>query len=275
VSTATRPEPEPIDALMSRMLERLRTRYCAVEPGVRTGFYDLDEMLGALSPGSITVVTGPSAAGRTTLALGIAANAAASGTPTLVASNKLAADDIAQRMLAITSKVSGVKLRDGRLSEQDWAAVAAGTASLGQLPLDIIDHVNTIEHLATIIEALPQPAFPSMVVIDRIDPLTKAADERAVVDALRRSATARSCAIVATAITRAGVPDPTHSATTLSELADATVALDQPVATTRQPTPIGVHVIRNRFGPTGTIQLISCASIPAFLNCAGDGLTLR
>jgi replicative DNA helicase len=260
-------EPVPICALTASLLETLRTRYGAREAGVRTGFYDLDEMLGALRPGSITVVTGAPAAGKTTLALCIAASAAKIGNPTAIVSNKLAAADLAQRLLAIIGRIDGVKLRDGRLSENDWAAVDAAAAILQRLPLHIADHVTTIGQFTEIIDVLTERVPPTMIVIDRIDLLTTSADVPAVINILRTIATHRSCSVIAT--TNMSEGQATESADPLmqlAELVDATISLELETLTT-QLTPTLVHVSRNRFGPTGTARLLRDASVPAFMSC--------
>jgi replicative DNA helicase len=262
-------EPLMIGAFIPRLIDTIKARYNATERGVGTGFYDLDEMLGALRPGSITVVAGTPGAGKTTLALGIAANVAAAGTPTLIVSNKLPAADITQRLLALTGKINGVKLRDGRLTEHDWAGIKTASATLEHMPLVITDHIVTIEQFTTVFDQIHPSDAPTLTVIDRIDPLIAGAP--ATIDKLRVIATARSCAMIATTTTQSSsAHDPAHQSRHLADLVDAVITIKHPGSPTGSTTPVQVHVTRNRFGPTGTTQLVNHTSIPAFSNSAHD-----
>lgn len=259
-------QTEHISAIRPSLLDIVGVRFAGLDHGCRTGFYDLDEMLGALRPGSINLLTGPPAIGKTTLALGIAANAAAAGTTVLIASNKLPTSEVAQRLLAITGRIDGVKLREGRLNEDDWATIGTAVADMERTQLHIADHVSTIEQLASTVDDLPAADTTRLVIIDRIDPLT-APDLPATIGTIRALAHERSIAFVATtSASGASRRSEPRQDELLADLVDAAIALGPSSTSTETLTLIDAHVVRNRYGPTGTAQLIRQTPIPTFLN---------
>jgi hypothetical protein len=52
------------------------------------------------------------------------------------------------------------------------------------------------------------------------------------------------------------------------EIADATMLLDRPSSIGRDFSSIDVHLVRNRFGPTGVVRLAMHSSVPLVRNAA-------
>lgn len=103
------------------------------------GWHDLDEKVGGLHPGWMTIVGGRPGSGKTSWAGALATNVAARGEPVLVVSAEMTRLDLYGRLMAAQSQLVGTDLDRGRINPNDWARIDRGAAELAQLPLDVID----------------------------------------------------------------------------------------------------------------------------------------
>jgi replicative DNA helicase len=123
-------------------LEALYTRGDAIT-GVPTGFTDLDELTSGLQPSALIVVGARPSAGKTALALSIAANAAMDAQrPVLVFSLEMSHLELTQRMLCAEARVDSKRVRNGKLTSGDWERIAHATGRLADAPLWIDDNPN-------------------------------------------------------------------------------------------------------------------------------------
>lgn len=112
---------EVLDELMEE-LERRRNDNVAA--GISTGFYDLDDWLGGLRKGEMTVLAARPGEGKTALAMSVACNIAARGRRALVVSREMTQLDLAERCIAGYSRVNAVRLRQGDYDDQDLHRLA-------------------------------------------------------------------------------------------------------------------------------------------------------
>jgi replicative DNA helicase len=123
-----------IGDLVDEALTTIENRFAGGHPhGVQTGFQDLDELLGELQPGSLTVLAGPPAVGKTSTALAVAISNSRESTAVLFATNELSAQVIAARLLASEAAVDGVRVRDGRLRERDWQEIGRAVDAVDEM----------------------------------------------------------------------------------------------------------------------------------------------
>ena len=123
-------------------LEHLYTRGDAIT-GIPTGFDDLDELTSGLQPSSLIVLGARPSAGKTALALSIAANAAIeSQRPVLVFSLEMSHLELTQRLLCAEARVDSKRVRNGGLTATDWERIAHATGRLADAPLWIDDNPN-------------------------------------------------------------------------------------------------------------------------------------
>ncbi|QEL18338.1 replicative DNA helicase [Limnoglobus roseus] len=95
------------DEAIAEAKGRIDERQLAGKPrGVATGYADLDEFLGGLRPGTLTIVAARPSVGKTALTAGLLLNAAAAGTSGLLVSLEMSREEIAERFLAMVSNVS-------------------------------------------------------------------------------------------------------------------------------------------------------------------------
>ena len=133
--------------LLSASLDRLEHLYEQGDAltGTPTGYLDLDDLLSGLQPSALVVVGARPAMGKTSFALGLAANAALSSgspRPVLVFSLEMSQVEITQRLLCSQAKVDASRIRNGKLSADDWTKISHTVGRLAEAPIWIDDNPN-------------------------------------------------------------------------------------------------------------------------------------
>jgi replicative DNA helicase len=106
---------------------------------VRTGFVDLDTLLGGLKRSDLIILAARPSLGKTSLALNIARNAAVGqGARAAIFSLEMAAEQLAQRLLASESGVDSTRLRLGEHTEREERRImhALGTMAQAEIYVD-------------------------------------------------------------------------------------------------------------------------------------------
>lgn len=118
--------------------------------GEPTGFVDLDNLIGGLRPGSVTVIAARPGMGKSALAGCIGHGFAKRGLPTLLCSLEMSRAEVAQRLLALESGTSFKQLeRPDELDEVERDIVFAAMQDVGSLPLNIDDSAGmNLQHIA-------------------------------------------------------------------------------------------------------------------------------
>src|SRR6478672_1354366 len=114
--------------------------------GVPTGYHDLDEMTGGLQPSDLIIMAARPGVGKTSLALGIAHNAAEKGSRVGVFSLEMSREQLVQRLLAVETAVDSQRLRLGYLNDEDWHLVSDAIGRLSQMPIYIDDSAGLTIH---------------------------------------------------------------------------------------------------------------------------------
>jgi len=108
--------------------------------GVPTGFVDLDKMLSGLQKSDLVILAARPSLGKSTLALNIAANVAASeNIPVGVFSLEMSKDQMVDRLISAYSGVDLWKIRTGRLQTEDFENIQRALGILAEMPLYIDD----------------------------------------------------------------------------------------------------------------------------------------
>ncbi len=108
--------------------------------GLATGFPDLDDMTTGLQKGDLCIVAGRPAMGKTSLALNVAQNAAVEHDISVaIFSLEMSKEQLVQRLLCAEGRVDALKLRQGRLSSEEYQRLAAAAGHLNTAPLWIDD----------------------------------------------------------------------------------------------------------------------------------------
>jgi replicative DNA helicase len=245
--------------------------------GTPTGYYDIDEMTAGLQPGALIVVGARPAMGKTALALGMAAHAAVkAGRAVLIFSLEMSKVELVQRILCADARIDSKKIRNGRLLEGDWEAIATSMGRLGDARVWIDDNPNvTIMEIRSKARRLRQEAGRlDMVVVDYIQLMTgrTSAENRQVEVAeisrgLKLLARELDCPVVALAQLNRSLEQRGDKRPMLSDLResgsleqDADVVMFLYREEVYEPTPENaglaeVIVAKQRNGPTGVARL--------------------
>ena len=107
---------------------------------IPTGFAQIDQLLGGgMQRSDMLVIAARPSLGKSTLAVNIARNAAASGQLVGVFSLEMSSEQIALRLLASEANVNSYYLRIGHLSESEYRRVLDSIGSLSDMPIYIDD----------------------------------------------------------------------------------------------------------------------------------------
>lgn len=137
-----RRKAERLDSITDRLISKLMTPQEHRGYGLPTGLHAWDRgplgLLG-LHRTHLTVLAARPAMGKTALALNIAWNVAASGTPVVFSCGEMSADELAERLLSHISQVDYSRIRTGRLDNNAHQRVADATEAMRAAPLHIWD----------------------------------------------------------------------------------------------------------------------------------------
>lgn len=162
--------------------------------GLSTGLRDLDKKTGGLHPSDLLILAGRPGMGKTALATKIAfgaarsllAEARADGENTMpkgcvvIFSLEMSAEQLATRLLAEESRVSGERIRRGEISQRDFDRFVQVSRELQSLPLLIDDTpAITLSALRTRCRRLHRTRGLSLVVIDYLQLMRPALGMRA------------------------------------------------------------------------------------------------
>ena len=154
--------------------------------GVPTGYNELDHLLLGLQPSNLVVVAARPGAGKTSLALGAAANVAMEARqPVLFFSMEMGTLELTKRLLAGEARVDARRLQTGNIPEGDWTRLSHAVGRLAEAPLFIDDnpHCTVMEMRAKSRRTKARHGALGLVVVDYLQlmtPLTKRAENRQV-----------------------------------------------------------------------------------------------
>jgi replicative DNA helicase len=134
--------PANIQDLLNVAMQRIDTLYQSKEPitGLATGYNDLDEMTSGLQSSDLIIIAGRPSMGKTTFAMNIAEHAAIkSDKPILIFSMEMPADALAMRMMSSLGRIDQLKIRTGRLSDDDWPRITSAMNMLAETKMFIDD----------------------------------------------------------------------------------------------------------------------------------------
>jgi replicative DNA helicase len=108
--------------------------------GVPTGFTELDDLTAGLQPSDLVILAARPSMGKTSLALGMAINAAVKyGQKVGIFSLEMSKEQLVLRMLSSYAAVDSHKLRIGKLEKTEWWKLAEAASKLEPAPIFIDD----------------------------------------------------------------------------------------------------------------------------------------
>ncbi|MCS7058563.1 MAG: replicative DNA helicase [Meiothermus sp.] len=108
--------------------------------GVRSGFRDLDAIIGSLTPGSLNIIAARPSMGKTAFALTIAQNVALrEGVGVAIFSLEMPAVQLVTRMLCSEARIDMNRLRQGQLTDRDFSKLVDVAGRIAEAPILIDD----------------------------------------------------------------------------------------------------------------------------------------
>ncbi|MCA3268482.1 MAG: AAA family ATPase [Azospirillum sp.] len=137
--------------------------------GLRTGLAALDEKLGGLEPGTLTVLGGRPSMGKTAAGVVMALHAARNGAGVAFFSLEMPAAQIARRAQCQIAGVPLEAMRAGRLGPEAWSALQAARESFAQLPFAIDDRpALSLGQIAATARRLKRKKRLGLIVVDHL-----------------------------------------------------------------------------------------------------------
>ena len=155
----------PLAELLPGALDRIEEGPAA-RLGLPLGWDGLDELTGGARPGQLIIVASRPAAGKTVILLNAAGHIAQAGTPVLLCSAEQPAHEVIERILAAEAGVNLSRIRDGTVSDEDWARIAKVHGALSDAPLMINDNPGIgLAGIRSDLRAMARAGTPAGVVI--------------------------------------------------------------------------------------------------------------
>jgi replicative DNA helicase len=140
--TKTDTEARPMRELVTKTFEHIEALFQnkGEVAGVRTGFKELDQLIGTLSPGSLNIIAARPAMGKTAFALTIAQNAALKeGVGVGIYSMEMPAAQLTLRMMCSEARIDMNRVRLGQLTDRDFSRLVDVASRLSEAPIYIDD----------------------------------------------------------------------------------------------------------------------------------------
>ena len=166
--------------------------------GVPTGFPSLDKMLLGFREGQLIIIGARPAVGKTSFALNLALNAAASGFTVGFFSLEMSGKEIAQRFICAHAQVNMSNFRSGNISAQEWANINEATAELSKLDILIDDTPGTtVTEIRAKARRMLHNKERAIIILDYLQLVSPPAGRRAESRAVEVSEMSRALKIMA------------------------------------------------------------------------------
>jgi replicative DNA helicase len=166
----------PLSAIMEATLDEIEaiSNRDGGLTGVPTGFADLDELTNGLHGGQMVIVAARPAVGKSTLALDLCRAASVHHNMTsVIFSLEMTRNEITMRLLSAEARIPLNHMRNGHMSDEDWAKLARKMGEVSSAPLFIDDSPNmTMMEIRAKARRLKQRHDLKLVVVDYLQLMT-------------------------------------------------------------------------------------------------------
>lgn len=134
--------PVSVREFLTKTMDRIDTLFHSTNPitGTPTGYSDLDEMTSGLQASDLVIIAGRPSMGKTTLAMNIAEHVAIkSQQPVLIFSMEMPGESLVMRLLSSLCRIDQLRIRTGKLSDEDWPRISSTVSMLSEAKLFIDD----------------------------------------------------------------------------------------------------------------------------------------
>lgn len=131
-----------VDGLLKATVQRIDELFQSGEDvtGVSSGLTDLDQRTAGWQKGELIILAARPSMGKTALALNFVESALfTQSQPVLVFSMEMPSTALVMRMMSSIGRIDQTRMRNGRLTEEDWPKLSAAVSKLKDKPLFIDD----------------------------------------------------------------------------------------------------------------------------------------
>ncbi|OGT36405.1 MAG: replicative DNA helicase [Gammaproteobacteria bacterium RIFCSPHIGHO2_12_FULL_37_14] len=138
----SRSGPVNIKDFLAKTMDKIDTLFHSNNPitGIPTGYQDLDAMTSGLQSADLVIIAGRPSMGKTILAMNIAEHVVIkSRLPVLIFSMEMPGEAIVMRLLSSLCRIDQLRIRTGKLADEDWPRISSTVSMLSDAPLYIDD----------------------------------------------------------------------------------------------------------------------------------------
>jgi len=119
--------------------------------GMQTGIRAVDDVVGGLRPGELTILAARPSQGKSALAVGIAAeNAVRQQKTVLFVTQEMLSIELADRVLSAEAQVNLFNIRNGRLRQDELSRIVAASGRISEAKLLLDDQLVNAEQVASV-----------------------------------------------------------------------------------------------------------------------------
>jgi len=158
-----------VGGTLDAAIERITSQQDGSLRGHKTGYLDLDNMLGGFQKSDLIIVAARPSVGKTALAINLAYNIAKQKIPVGVFSMEMSIDQVVDRFIALASGVSLWEMRTGKLSQEqdELLRVTMACDELKNFPLYIDDSPSpNILQMRTMARRLQAEHGLGLIIVD-------------------------------------------------------------------------------------------------------------
>lgn len=285
-------EPTPMSSILIDAFERIEEKNMGTAPtGVKTGFYDLDAVIGGFKPGKLITIAGRPAMGKSSFLGNLALNISLhQQLPTVIFSLEMGKEEWGDRFLSQDIPIESSLLQSGSVSKPQWELLARSIGKLSELPIYIDDSpVLTLNSIRSKVKQLvAKHDRIGMVGIDYLqlmegtdgDSFNLAFQIGKITRGLKQLARECNTTVVMLSQLNRGVESRNIKRPMMSDLRESgRIEEDSDLVLllyrdeyyypdTDDRDVAEVIVAKNRGGPTGTVKLLFDAQFTSFKNLA-------
>jgi replicative DNA helicase len=134
--------PANIKEYLTKTMDKIDTLFHSKDAitGVSSGYHDLDAETSGLQESDLIIVAGRPSMGKTTFAMNIAEHVVIkSKLPVLVFSMEMPGESLVMRMLSSLCRIDQLRIRTGKLEDEDWPRISSTVSMLSEAPMFIDD----------------------------------------------------------------------------------------------------------------------------------------
>lgn len=162
---------EGVNKLLKETVERIDELFRSGSDitGVSSGLNDLDARTAGWQAGELIILAARPSMGKTALALNFVESAVfTQPKPVLVFSMEMPSAALVMRMMSSVGRIDQTRMRNGKLTEEDWPKLSSAVAKLKDKPLFIDDTpgLNPQEMRARVRRIAREHGNPGMIMVD-------------------------------------------------------------------------------------------------------------